>query len=52
MWIPQLTLLWIGPMLAMAAIASAQGVAPVVEPPKAQAQTQVPDGPTVPASKA
>jgi hypothetical protein len=52
MRIPQLTLLWIGPMLAMAAIASAQGVAPVVEPPKAQAQAQVPDGPTVPASKA
>jgi hypothetical protein len=48
MRIPQLTLLWIGPMLAMAAIASAQGVAPVAEPPK----DQILDGPTVPAAKA
>jgi hypothetical protein len=47
MRMPQLILLWIVPMLAMAANAAAQGVAPVAEPPKAPAL----DGPTVPAAK-
>jgi hypothetical protein len=47
MRMPQFALLWIGPTLAMAVVASAQGVAPVAEPPKTQAL----DGPTVPASK-